>query len=95
LCRGDSQDINRHAGRGRQRLAQEFAQDSFDFASMTKGRCHEGMGKGAVPALQFTKLGICFKQLIKRLLIECNALQQADGSTSGLQARLLIFWGCH
>ena len=58
---------------------------------MTKGRRNKGMGKGAVPALQFTKLSIRFEQLIKRLLIEGHALQQAYGSAPGLQARLFIF----
>ena len=51
------------------------------------------MGKGAVAAFQQAKLGICFEQLIKRLLIESDALQQAYGGAPGQQAGLVIFCG--
>ena len=48
------------------------------------------MGKGAVAAFQQAKLGICFEQLIERLLIESDALQQANGGAPGQLARLFM-----
>jgi hypothetical protein len=51
------------------------------------------MGEGAVPALEQAKFGIGFEQLIKRLLIESDALQQAYCGTPGQQARLFRFCG--
>ena len=51
------------------------------------------MGKGAVTAFQHTKFGIGFEQLIKRLLIESDALQQAYGGAPGQQAGLLMLCG--
>ena len=60
---------------------------------MTQGRGHKGMGKGAVPALQQAKLNVCFEQLVKRLLIESDALQQAYGGAPGQQAGLFMLCG--
>ena len=90
---GNGQNIHRHAGRAWQWLCQKFSQNRFNFAAVTKRRCHKGMGKGAVPAFQKTKLSICFEQLIKRLLIKSDALQQAYGGAPGQQAGLLILCG--
>ena len=60
---------------------------------MAQGRCHKGMGKGAIAAFQQAKLGICFEQLVKRLLIERYPLQQAYGGAPGEQAGLFMFCG--
>ena len=93
LGRGNGENIHRHAGRARQGLCQEFSQHRLDFPAMAQGRGHKGMGKGAVAALQQAKFSVCFEQLIKRLLIESHALQQAYGGAPGQQAGLFLFCG--